>query len=119
MAKTLDFNKLRQPTLPLVMCDKDKTTITVTSPSEGLVEELQVIMPELDGVFKSGDQKAIDAIYDMVAKFISCNLEELEVTADDLRRKYWPEERILNQLYLLKFCAVYLDFIREIGNAKN
>ena len=119
MAKTLDFNKLSQPKLPLIMCDEAKTTITVTSPSEGLVEELQVIMPELDGIFKSGDERSIAAIYDMVAKFISCNLEDMEVTADDLRHKYWPEERILNQLYLLKFCAVYLDFIREIGNAKN
>ena len=119
MAKVLDFNKLGQPTLPLVMCDEAKTTITVTTPNEGMVEELQAILPELEGVIKSGDQASVNAIYEMVAKFISCNLEGLSVTADDLRNIYWPKERVLNQLYLLKFCAVYLDFIREIGDAKN
>lgn len=119
MAKVLDFNTLNQPTLPLVMCDPDKTRLNVTAPNEGLVEDLQTIAPELEGVFKAGDQRAIDAIYKLAGQFISCNLEGIEVTGEELRDKYWPKERITNQLFLLKFVSAYLDFIHEIGNAKN
>ena len=119
MSKILDFNKLNGPTLPLVMCDEAKTAITVTTPSEGLVEELETVLPELEGVFKAGDERAINAVYKLAAQFISCNLEGLGVTGEELRTKYWPKNRITNQLFLLKFCGAYMDFINEIKSAKN
>ena len=40
MAKTLDFNIITPPTLPLVMRDDRRTEIIVSTPSEQLVEEL-------------------------------------------------------------------------------
>lgn len=119
MAKTLDFNKLSRPVLPMVMCDEAKTTIKVTTPREALVEELQDTLPELQRVMDGKDQDAVDLCYDLAARLISCNTAELEVTAEDLRTKYWPQERILNQLYLMEFYSAYVDFIREINNAKN
>ena len=43
MAKTLDFNKINRPVLQLIMPNKDKTEIKVSTPSEALVEELQAM----------------------------------------------------------------------------
>lgn len=119
MAKTLDFNKLSRPVLPMVMCDEAKTTIRVTTPSEVLIEELQATLPELQRVMDGKDQEAVDLCYDLAARLISCNTSGVEVSAEDLRVKYWPRERIMNQLYLLEFYSAYVDFIREINNAKN
>lgn len=114
MAKTLDFNVLTAPTLPLIMRDERRTEIIVTTPSEQLVEELQVVAPELERVLHAGDAESIKAVYNLAAKLISCNRSGLQVTAEDLRDKYK-----LNLEALIVFYSVYLDFLNEITNAKN
>lgn len=114
MAKTLDFNALRRPTLPLVMRDADKTQIKVTTPNEGLIEELQAVGPELQGIVSAGDADGIRAIYGLAARLISCNEEGLTVTAEDLRDKYR-----LGLFELISFFSVYTDFIGDITKAKN
>ena len=119
MAKTLDFNKLSRPVLPMVMCDEAKTTIKVTSPREVLIEELQATLPELQRIMDGKDQEAVDLCYDLAARLISCNLTDVEVTVEDLRTKFWPKDRIINQLYLVEFYRAYVDFIHEINHAKN
>lgn len=119
MAKTLDFNKLSRPVLPMVMCDEAKTTIKVTSPREALVEELQATLPELQRIMDGKDQESVDLCYDLAARLISCNLADVEVTVEDLRTKFWPRDRIINQLYLVEFYKAYVDFIYEINHAKN
>ncbi len=119
MAKTLDFNKLNRPTLPMVMCDKAKTAIKVTTPSEALIEELQATLPELQAVMDGKDQEAVNLCYDLAARLISCNTSGLAVTVDDLRNIYWPKDCIMNQLHLVTFYEAYIDFIAEINNAKN
>ena len=114
MAKTLNFNTLITPTLPLVMCDEDQTKVTVTVPTEGLVEELQGIAPKLSEMLNANESEAIPAIYGLAARLISCNQEGLTVTVDDLRGRYK-----LNLEALIVFFNVYLDFLGEITNAKN
>ena len=114
MAKTLDFNTLTAPTLPLVMRDDRRTEIIVSTPSEGLVEELQAMAPELTEILDAGNTDSIKAVYGLAAKLISCNRSGLQVTAEDLRDKYK-----LNLEALVVFFSVYLDFLNEITNAKN
>jgi hypothetical protein len=114
MAKTLDFNVLNAPTLPLVMRDDGRTEIVVTTPTEGLVEELQSMAPALGQVLQAGDTESTKAVYTLAAKLISCNRSGLQVTADDLRGKYR-----LNLESLVVFFNVYLDFLNEFMNAKN
>ncbi len=110
----LDFNALTAPTLPLVMCDAEKTELVVTTPTEGLVEELQALAPELTKVLGADNADSIEAVYSLAAKLISCNRAGLQVTADDLRNKYK-----LNLEALIVFYNVYLSFVNEITNAKN
>lgn len=114
MAKTLDFNILCPPTLPLVMRDDARTEITVSTPTERLVEELQAVAPELNKVFAANDADSIKAVYELAAKLISCNRNGLTVTAEDLSGKYR-----LNLEALIVFYNVYTDFINEMINAKN
>lgn len=114
MAKTLDFNSLKKPALPLVMKDDKKTKIPVTTPTEGLVEKLQAAGPEFETVFATGDPEGVKAAYDLAAKLISCNLLGLQVTAEELRDKYG-----LNLYDLVFFFGAYTDFLAEIANAKN
>ena len=118
MAK-LDFRTFNRPVLELTMVDEAETVITVTSPSEGLVEELEAMLPELESIYSSGDKAAIDAIYDLAARLISCNKEDLQVSAGDLRGKYWPKAPVDNMLYAIGFYSAYMDFIGEINHAKN
>lgn len=114
MAKTLDFNALVPPTLPLVMRDEAKTQIDVVAPTEGLVEELQAVAPIMESALASKEAEAVPAIYDLAARLISCNRQGQQVTAEDLRGKYK-----LNLEALIFFYNAYIDFIAEIPNAKN
>lgn len=117
--KMLDFNALNRPVLPVCMCDEAKTVITVTTPSEILIEELEATLPELQRIVGGKNAEAVACCYDLAARLISCNREGLTVTADDLRTKYWPAEKVVNMMYLVAFYNAYLDYIAEINNAKN
>lgn len=115
----LDFNSINRPVLELTMMDEAKTIITVTSPTEGLVEELEATLPELQKVLAASDQGALDAAYDLAARVMSCNKQGLTVTVEDLRGKFWPKDRMRNLENLVFFFGAYMEFISEINSAKN
>lgn len=112
--KTLNFNQIQRPTLTLTMMDENKTTIEVTTPTMGLLEELEAALPEFTTVAKSGNKAAVQAIYDLAARLINCNLSFIEVTADDLLGKYH-----MGLDYMQIFFSAYMDFISEIYKEKN
>lgn len=114
MTKTLDFNSFNRPVLELVMRDDERTTIKVCTPNEGLIEELQAMLPELEPVLKTGDKASITTVYELAAKLINCNRSFIKVTGDDLRTKYR-----LDLEAMIMFFSAYMDFIAEITNAKN
>lgn len=114
MSKTLDFNTIQRPTLLLTMLDDAKTQIRVSTPTESLVAELAEVAPTLETLVETSGKEAIDAIYDLAARLISCNRDCLAVAAEDLRNKYR-----LNLESMIVFFDVYVDFINDITNAKN
>lgn len=114
MAKVLDLNTVERPTLELTLQDKERTTILVSTPSEGLVRELESVAPELSKMYETGNQESVDAIYDLAARLISCNRQDKQVTAEELRTKYK-----MGLESALLFFSAYLDFINELTNAKN
>lgn len=118
MAK-LDFNALTAPVLDLTMADEDHTKITVTTPTEGLVEELEAMRERASDIFSAENPESIDACYNLAARVISCNRQGLQVSVEDLKTKYWPKERMANQLYLLAFFKAYNEYIEEIKQEKN
>ena len=114
MKKTLDFNRIQRPTLELIMSDEARTVINVTTPSEELVEKIIANLPELEAAAKRNDADSIKSSYTLAAEIISCNLEGLTVTAEELRDKYK-----MKLDYAILFFNAYLDFIHEIQDAKN
>lgn len=118
MAK-LDFNALAGPVLELTMMDEGKTSILVDVPTEGLIEKMEGMIPHLATLFDPDKPESIGAAYDLAARLISCNKLGLQVSAADLREKYWRTHPVLNQLDLMAFFKAYLEFIEEIKNAKN
>lgn len=115
----LNFNTLMLPVLELEMSDEAKTEITVTTPTEGLVEELEKMLPNASTIFAADNPDSIDACYDLAARVISCNRQGIQVSVDDLKTKYWPKDKQTNQLYLLAFFKAYVDYIDELKNEKN
>lgn len=114
MAKVLDLNTVERPTLELTLQDEAKTTILVSTPSEGLVRELENISPELNKMLETGDKESVDTIYDLAARLISCNRQGRQVTAEELRTTYK-----MGLESALLFFSAYLDFINDLTNAKN
>lgn len=114
MAKTLDFNKVNRPVLPLIMQDDDQTVINVSVPKEYLIEELQETIPTLQKATEAGSKESIDYCYDLAARLINCNRSFVTVTAKELKGKYKMDLELL-----ILFFSAYLDFVHEITSAKN
>lgn len=114
MAKVLNFNTVERPTLELIMQDDAQTLIQVGTPTEGLVEELSAMAPQLDKVLQAQDAESIKAIYDLAARLINCNRNFVKVTAEELRDRYR-----MNFESLVLFYGAYIEFLDDIMKAKN
>ena len=114
MSRVLDLNSVKRPTLDLTLQDEGRTKVRISMPSEGLMQELQNMAPEMVDIMKTGDKDGVLAIYDLAARLISCNRDFLTITAEELRSKY----RMDLESALIFFSA-YLDFIEAIIKEKN
>lgn len=114
MNRVLDLNTVERSTLTVTMMDEAKTVLHLKMPTEGLVNELQQIIPNLHKLINGEGQMTTEPIYEMVAKFLSCNRDFIKVTPDDLRGKY---QMTLEDVVVLM--NNYLDFLGEVANQKN
>lgn len=114
MAKILDLNALDQPILEVKLRDEKRTIFRLTTPTTKLVERFSTAKAEMNAVAKSKDVEKIKKLYELTAELFSCNADYIDVTAEDLRDKYR-----LTFGDLVVIFAAYLDFIKEINNAKN
>lgn len=114
MARVLDLNTVERPTLELTLQDEARTIVRVTTPTEGLIQELQAVAPELEKSLTKGDEESQKDIYDLAAKLISCNRDSIKITGEELRGKYR-----MNLESAIVFYDAYMDFINEIFKLKN
>lgn len=114
MAKILDLNALEQPTLELTLRDKERTTFRLIYPSTKLVERFMSASEELTTIAKTKNAETIKSLYGLTAEIISCNLDDNQITAEELRDKY----RVRFSDLVIIFSA-YLDFINELKDVKN
>lgn len=112
--KALDFNAIEQPTWLVTLKDNDKTAVHLTAPTVDLVDRLVAMAPELQNVAEYKDGRTIRAVYALTADVMNCNDDGFTFTAEELRDKYR-----LSLLDVFKFVAGYLDFVKEIQDAKN
>ena len=114
MAKILDFNVLQQPTQVLQMADDDKTVIHVSAPTVDLVDELKNNGAALEKALASNSPDTTRLVYGLAARLISCNLDGIVVTAEDLAVKYR-----MSLVSLRIFFETYVEFLNEITDSKN
>jgi hypothetical protein len=112
--KMLDFNALQKPTWPIKLKDAAQTVVTLSTPTVELVDRLIAAAPELQEVAKTKDGKTIRAVYELIADLMNCNEDGFIFTAEELRDKY--EMTLLD---VFKFSAGYMEFIKEMQEAKN
>ncbi len=114
MSKVLDFNSYRRPTLILSMKDEHKTKLHVIGPTVELVEELRANLGELQKALSGRDALASRTTYELAAKLMTCNMDGVQLTAEELATKYE-----MNMEDLAQFYVAYVDFLEELKNAKN
>jgi len=112
--RTLDLNTAARPTLEITLQDEAKTVVRVTTPTEGLMDELQQLSPEMLEIIQTGDKEGVEAVYTLTAQLLSCNLDGLSFTAEQLRDKY-----IEGFGSLVLVLNAYLDFVTELTKEKN
>lgn len=111
--KVLDLGSVKRPTLELTLLDDERTVLRVTTPSEGMVQELEEMQSEFSKL-TTGDREAVDAIYELMARLLSFNRDFIKITAEDLRGKYRVD---LESLILV--ASAYVDFIDTVNKEKN
>ncbi len=112
--KVLDLNTLQRSVFAITMCDEDKTELTLNPPTEGIMNELQALAPELEAILEKGDKAGTQASFELAATLLSCNNENIRIAPEELSSKY-----NFNYEILVIFFSEYLDFISEITNEKN
>lgn len=110
---SLNLNSAKRPVFTLTLMDEEETTIHVKVPSMDLFNELRASAAELDRL-NDNDPEAEEMVYDLTARLLSCNRENLKVTAKELRGKYNLELEDLLLVY-----GSYMDFLADIKNEKN
>lgn len=113
MARVLDLNNVQQSFMDLTLQDDAHTVVHLDITTEENVNKLLSIGPDLEKL-KRGDREGVDAIYDLAAKIISCNLDYFTVTGQELREKYR-----MNLYSAIAFFSAYMGFINELSEQKN
>lgn len=112
--KLLDFNAIQHPTWPIKLKDDARTVVTLSTPDVGVIDRLLAVTPELKEVAETKDGRAIRAVFSLVADVMNFNDDGFTFTAEELRDKY-----NMSLLDVFQFVAGYMEFIKEIQDAKN
>lgn len=113
MARILDLNCMQSSIMDVTLQDEARTVFHLDIPTEELVQEFEAMLPELDSL-KKGDRQAVNNIFEVAAKLISCNLDFITVTAAELRGAYR-----MNVISALNFFSAYMDALEALTNEKN
>lgn len=111
MAKTFDFNKLKEKTMTVVLSDEEKTTLIIKTPNKALYESIESLENDIKN--SEDDEEIEDALYNLSAKVMSHNKNKIEITPEKLKGLYEDID------YLVAFLREYTDFIGEYRNATN
>ena len=113
MARVLDLNAVQDSLMDLTLRDPDHTLVHLDIPTEELIDELQNMQDTLKKM-ENGTKSAVNAIYDLMARLINCNLDFFKVTAEELPTKYG-----MNLVVSVNFFRAYMECIEEVVSAKN
>lgn len=109
MAHVLDLNLIEQPTLELKLHHPESQTIRVTLPDTDLIQEFMARDDQKNLLLASGNKDGIVEIYDHLARLLSCNLEGITFTGEELLSTYK-----INLYALRAIMDAYRAFIADI-----
>lgn len=112
--KALNLNDIERPSWPITLRDEEQTVVNVLTPEVDLVERLIAMAPKLDKVSKTKDGKLIKAVFELLAELLNVNEDGLTFTPEELRDRYK-----IRMIDVFKIVAGYLEFVKEIQDAKN
>lgn len=110
----LDFNAIEQPTWPVKLKDEKQTVVHLSAPSVALIDRLTAMTPGIQKAAKTKDGNTIRSVYALLAEVMSCNEDGFTFTAEELRDVYR-----MSLVDAVRFVGGYMDFIKEIQDAKN
>lgn len=114
MSRSFDFNAITQQTLETKL--GGGVVLHVTTPPERLIEQLAASQEEMSGLWagEGNNLEKVRASYKLAADIISCNVENVAITAEELRDKHG-----VTPVALAAYMTAYMDFINEFHTAKN
>lgn len=110
MAKTLDFNTLKKQFLTVKLPDEKKTVLMIYTPTKAILDSFLNMKDNLSD--DSIGDEAIEELYEIVAKIMSCNKGGVKVTKETIEELFDFEDIIV-------FIKAYTEFISEVTNSKN
>lgn len=109
----LDFNSLKKSNLEIILNDKRNTKLNIYTPSKKLLTEIINVSKSLTDI---GDNEAdiedIDKLYEICAKAMSRNKQNIHINGEKL-------ESIFDMEDLIIFLQAYIEFVSEIQDSKN
>lgn len=111
MAKTFDFNKIKEKTMRVVLSDEKNTTLILKTPNKKLYEYMKDA--RADFVNTEDQDELLESLYDVTACIMSHNKNGIEITADQLRELYDDID------YIYAFLEAYTEFINDYHKAEN
>lgn len=115
MSEIVSFKRYRQPSLPFELMDAAATVLHVQVPSVDLLEEFLSTQGDLMALLDRAEtDQDVQALFDLVARLMSVNLELKRVTGRELQDVY-----MLQPADLVVFFTKYAEFLTNIKQAKN
>lgn len=115
MDHSINLNTVKRPTFTVTMMDEENTTLRVKMPDLDMFKELEEAAAMVDDVEAGkSNTDSVEALYDFLAKTLSCNRDYKTVTADELRGKYGMELEDVILVY-----RAYVKFITAVIKEKN
>lgn len=111
--KSLNFNNIKKTYLTITLADENETTLLIGTPTKSIMTELIGLKTALEE-FESDNTNtdALDDLYYACAKVMSRNKGGIKITKEYLEDLFDFED-------ILTFFNAYMEFVTELGNAKN
>ena len=113
MAKSFDFNKIRQKTMNVTLSDKEKTTLVLITPDKKLATELETLKDMVEEIDTEDIEEVENYLYELTSKVMSRNKNGIEITVETLKELYSDIS------YIMAFLEAYIEFINEVTSSKN
>jgi len=112
--RELDFTKLKKEHFKVVLNDENNTVLLITMANKAIINEFIGLNANLKNANTEDDLggDVIDQMYDIVAKLMSQNKQNIKISKKLVENMFDLEDLIL-------FITEYTNFLGDIANSKN